>query len=173
MISGELASQNVPAFCICTLAGRLLIQLYTNNPDGNSAVRGPTKYCLLSTAKKAINTTIAILRTVEAICAYHIQTGLALPTKSLTSAAILGTCPNFLSWVSHQVFFCSWKLSWRIFMSGSLRQWEHVHSGQEWYSILSCTLSAYHLYLCPRLPPCNHFCIWGHSLPCSSGSWRW
>ena len=53
------------------------------------------RYRLVGTAKKAINTAISVLETVEAVCAHHLeQIDSAPPAESLTSTAILGTRPS-------------------------------------------------------------------------------
>ena len=60
------------------------------------------KYRLVDSAKKAINTAIAVLETAEAVCSHHLQqTDSTSPAKSLDSVAILGTrrAPSLLNFV--------------------------------------------------------------------------
>jgi hypothetical protein len=72
-----------PAALVCTTVERVASKVFYH------------KYRLLGTAKKAINTAIAVLEAVEAVCAHHLeQTDSVPPAESLTSAAILGTRPS-------------------------------------------------------------------------------
>ena len=52
------------------------------------------RYRLVGTAKKAINTAISVLETVEAVCAHHLEQADSPPAESLASTAILGTRPS-------------------------------------------------------------------------------
>jgi len=71
-----------PAALVCTAVERVASKVFYH------------KYRLVGTAKNVINTAIAVLETVEAVCAHHIQeTDSAPPAESLTSTAILGTRP--------------------------------------------------------------------------------
>jgi hypothetical protein len=71
-----------PAALVCTTVERVASKIFYH------------KYRLVGTAKNAINTAIAVLETIEAVCAHHLeQTDSAPPAESLTSAAILGTRP--------------------------------------------------------------------------------
>ena len=71
-----------PAALVCTAVERVASKFFYH------------KYRLVGTAKKVINTAIAVLETVEVVCAHHLQqTDSAPPAESLTSA-ILGTRPS-------------------------------------------------------------------------------
>ena len=72
-----------PAALVCTAVERVASKFFYH------------KYRLVGTAKKVINTAIAVLETIKVVCAHHLQqTDSAPPAESLTWAAILGTRPS-------------------------------------------------------------------------------
>ena len=72
-----------PAALVCTAVERVASKVFYH------------KYHLVGRTRKVINTAIAVLETVEAVCAHRLQAiDSAPPAESLTSTAILGTRPS-------------------------------------------------------------------------------
>ncbi|KIM44198.1 hypothetical protein M413DRAFT_25649 [Hebeloma cylindrosporum] len=72
-----------PVALVCTAVERVASKIFYH------------KYRLIGRAKKTVNTVIAVLEAVEALCAHHLQeTDSVPPAESITSSAILGTRPS-------------------------------------------------------------------------------
>lgn len=71
-----------PVALVCTAVERVASKIFYH------------KYRLIGRAKKTVNTVIAVLEAVEALCAHHLQETDSVPPAESITSAILGTRPS-------------------------------------------------------------------------------